>query len=777
MRLKAVHTKPYYRIDEWEIIEDSFDPDRNLHSETIFSVGNGFIGIRGTFEEGLEDDSKPGSEGTFLNGVYEEGTIRYGEMAHGFPEKRQTMINAANGKKIMLRLDNEIFNMQAGNIIDYKRFINMNEGILKRNLTWQSPMGKQIRLETERMVSFQRRNLAAVRYKITPLNFDGMIKIISEIDGDTKNALGEKDPRIGSGLEEGAFYTVQTMADSETAALFQRTKRTGITVACVAKGALRTECSYTSDKYIRGDRVGYEYTIAGQKGKAIEYTKFIVYEASEESCSSLMSYALKVLESALETGFDELAREQYEFLSDYWYRSDIEIIGDVALQQAIRFNLFHLLQSVGRDGKTNICAKGLTGEGYEGHYFWDTEMYIIPAFLYSNPDISRKLLEYRYGTLDKARERAREMSHKKGALFPWRTINGEECSGYFPAGTAQYHINAAIAHAIKNYMEATQDEGFLLSFGAEILFETARLWADLGYFNADKNGKFCINCVTGPDEYTAIVNNNFYTNIMAKDNLEYAHNTAVWMREYHRPEYDKLAAEIGLEPEETELWKLAADNMYLPYSEKHGIHMQDDTFLDKKVWDFENVPKENYPLLLHYHPLVIYRHQVCKQADVVLALFLLGHKFSLEQKRRDYEYYEQVTTHDSSLSACIFSIVANDIGYHEEAYDYFIKTARMDLDDYQGNTHHGVHTANMAGSWMCIVNGFAGMRVYDDILSFKPYIHPDWKSYSFKITYRGRLIKLTISSSEASYELLEGNELEITHRDKKYRLKDRLILK
>ena len=404
-------------------------------------------------------------------------------------------------------------------------------------------------------------------------------------------------------------------------------------------------------------------------------------------------------------------------------------------------------------------------------------MYIIPAFLYSSPDISRKLLEYRYGTLDKARERAREMSHKKGALFPWRTINGEECSGYFPAGTAQYHINAAIAHAIKKYIEATQDDGFLLSYGAEILFETARLWADLGYFNAGKDGKFCINCVTGPDEYTAIVNNNFYTNIMAKENLEYAYNTAVWMREYHRPEYDRLAAGIGLETEETELWKLAADNMYLPYSEKHGIHMQDDTFLDKKVWDFENIPRENYPLLLHYHPLVIYRHQVCKQADVVLALFLLGHKFSLEQKRRDYEYYEKVTTHDSSLSACIFSIVANDIGYHEEAYDYFIKTARMDLDDYQGNTHHGVHTANMAGSWMCIVNGFAGMRVYDDILSFKPYIHPDWESYSFKIAYRGRLIKLTIRSGETSYELLGGNELEIAHRNKKYRLKDRLTLK
>lgn len=776
MRLKTADIKPYYRLDEWEIIEDSFDPERSLHSNTIFSIGNGFIGMRGTFEEGLEYDSRLGAEGTFLNGVYEEGTIRYGEMAHGFPEKKQTMINVANGKKIILKLDNEIFSMQAGNILDYKRSINMREGVLKRSLIWQSPMGKQIRLETERLVCFQRRNLAAVSYKVTPLDFDGTIIVLSEIDGDTKYALGEKDPRIGSGLEGGSFFTIDAVVDSETAALFQRTKRTGITVACVVKGTIKTECSYTSDKYICRDRVGFEYKVTGQKGKAIEYTKFIVYEASEESCSSLMSYTLKVLEGAMERGYDGLAREQYEFLSDYWYRSDIEIKGDIALQQAIRFNLFHLLQSVGRDGKTNICAKGLTGEGYEGHYFWDTEMYIIPAFLYSSPGISRKLLEYRYGTLDKARERAREMSHKKGALFPWRTINGEECSGYFPAGTAQYHINAAIAHAIKKYMEATQDEEFLLSCGAEMLFETARLWADLGYFNACKDGRFCINCVTGPDEYTAIVNNNFYTNIMAKDNLEIAYNTAVWMKECHRPEYDRLAAKIGLEPEETELWKRAADNMYLPYSEKLGIHMQDDTFLDKKVWDFKNVPKENYPLLLHYHPLVIYRHQVCKQADVVLALFLLGHKFSQEQKRRDYEYYEKVTTHDSSLSASIFSIVANDIGYHEEAYDYFIKTARMDLDDYQGNTHHGVHTANMAGSWMCIVNGFAGMRVYDDILSFKPYIHPDWESYSFKIAYRGRLIQLTISSSETSYELLEGNELEITHRDKKYRLKDRLTL-
>lgn len=776
MKAKVREIKPYFGLDEWEIIEDNFSLERNFHSETIFSVGNGFIGIRGTFEEGLGNNSNLGAEGTFLNGVYEEGTIKYGEIAYGFPEKSQTMINAANGKKIILHLEDEIFSMHTGQLVDYRRSINMKEGILKRSLIWQSPKGKQIKLETERMVCLQRKNLAAVKYKVTPLNFDGAIKLISEIDGNMKYSSVEKDPRIGSGLEEGSFYTVDAMVKDDTAVLMQRTKKTKITVACAARGIMKTQCRCSTETYVVEDSVGLEYHIEGQKGKDIEYVKYVVYDASLGSRESILEHIFEVLENAALRGYDVLKEEQYEFLSDYWEKADVEIKGDIPLQQAIRFNLFHLLQSVGRDGKTNICAKGLTGEGYEGHYFWDTEMYVIPAFLYSMPSISRKLLEYRYGTLDKARDRAREMSHSKGALFPWRTINGEECSGYFPAGTAQYHINADIAHAIKTYVEVTQDYEFLQLYGAEILFETARLWADLGFFNNEKDGKFCINCVTGPDEYTAIVNNNFYTNLMAKENLEYAYNTAVWLKENHKPDYERLISDIRLEPEEIALWNEASDNMYLPYSEKHGIHPQDDSFLEKKVWDFEKVPKENYPLLLHYHPLVIYRHQVCKQADVVLALFLLGNKFSLEQKRKDYDYYEKVTTHDSSLSACIFSIVANDIGYHEKAYDYFIKTARMDLDDYQGNTHHGVHTANMAGSWMCIVNGFAGMRVYEDVLSFQPYIHPNWEEYSFKITYQGSIIKLTINSTATTYRLIEGKELEIVHRGRHFMLKDKLIL-
>nr|WP_274601625.1 glycosyl hydrolase family 65 protein [Clostridium rhizosphaerae] len=429
--------------------------------------------------------------------------------------------------------------------------------------------------------------------------------------------------------------------------------------------------------------------------------------------------------------------------------------------------MFHLLQSVGRDGKTNIGAKGLSGEGYEGHYFWDTEIYMLPFFLYNNPDISRKLLEYRYSILPNARERARIMSHKKGALYPWRTIDGDECSAYFPAGTAQYHINADIAFAIKRYMEATEDKDFLLNYGAEILFETARLWADLGEFIENKGNKFCINDVTGPDEYTAIVNNNCYTNLMAKENLEYAYKTAVWMKENAKEAYEELINKIGFIEDELQFWKKASDNMYIPYNEELGIYLQDDSFLYKTPWDFENTPKENYPLLLHYHPLVIYRHQVCKQADLVLAEFLLNHKFDIEQKRRDYDFYEKVTTHDSSLSTCIFSIMASEVGYHDKAYKYFMETATMDLTDSHRNTKDGIHAANMAGAGMCLVNGFAGMRVYEDTISFNPYIPKEWQEYKFKVTYRGRLIEIKVNKDGTSYRMLEGESLEIVHRGEK----------
>lgn len=353
------------------------------------------------------------------------------------------------------------------------------------------------------------------------------------------------------------------------------------------------------------------------------------------------------------------------------------------------------------------------------------------------------------------------MSHHKGALFPWRTINGEECSAYFPGGTAQYHINADIAFAIKRYMEATKDWDFLTHYGAEILFETARLWADLGAFIVKKGNQFCLNGVTGPDEYTAIVNNNFYTNLLAKENLEYAYQVALWMRENAPEQYRNLIITIRLEEQELEFWKNAADHMVLPYDPELKIHLQDDDFLNRAPWDFAHTPPENYPLLMHYHPLVIYRHQVCKQADMILALLLLGDRFDHDQKQRDFDFYERVTTHNSSLSTCIFSIIASEIGYFEKAYQYFLKTVRTDLDDIHGNTKDGIHAANMAGAWMCMVNGFAGMRVYNGVLSFNPSLPATWQEYSFKITLQDNLVKVAVNHAGISFELLNGNQLTL----------------
>ncbi|HXT36055.1 MAG TPA: glycosyl hydrolase family 65 protein, partial [Chloroflexota bacterium] len=518
----------------------------------------------------------------------------------------------------------------------------------------------------------------------------------------------------------------------------------------------------------KDQRLEQRFDIDLKQGQRARLTKYGSYFSSRDfPAGELLARTKATLETAGAAGFASLCSGQQEFLDQFWRRADVEIAGDDALQQGMHFNQFHLLQSVGRDGKTNIAAKGITGEGYEGHYFWDSEIYVFPFFLYTQPDVARKLLEYRYQGLEQARERAREMSHPKGALYPWRTIGGEECSAYFPAGTAQYHFNADIAYSIKQYLEATGDQSFLVPYGAEIVLETARIWIGIGNYAGDR---FTINDVTGPDEYTAIVNNNYYTNAMAKLHLEYAAELAETLRATRPDEFARLAQEIALEPDEPSDWRRAAEHMYLPYDAVLGIHPQDDSFLVKKRWDFAATPRDHYPLLLHYHPLVIYRHQVCKQADLVLALLLVGDQFTLEEKKRDFDYYEAVTTHDSSLSTCIFSIIASEIGYRDKAYSYFMATARMDLDNTHGNSQYGVHTAAMAGSWLCVVYGFAGMRVSHGALRFAPYLPDHWSHYQFTIRFRDQVLQVRVSGTMAEYRLVEGTLLECTDHDRAIRL-------
>ena len=426
----------------------------------------------------------------------------------------------------------------------------------------------------------------------------------------------------------------------------------------------------------------------------------------------------------------------------------------------MRFNLFHVFQSAGRDGKTNIAAKGLTGEGYESHTFWDTEAYILPVFLYTDPSVAEKLLEYRYAILPKARERARELGYPKGALYAWRTIDGEECSAYFPAGTAQYHIDGDIAHAVLEYLTVTEDYDFLACYGAEILIEAARLYADLGFFSREKGGKFVLNCVTGPDEYNVMVNNNYYTNCVAEETLRGAVKAVEFLRENRPDDLERISRELSLSPEEPEAWRQAAEAMYYPPA-RDGIYPQDDDFLNRKPWPLDEIPPEKHPLLMHYHGLTIYRHMVCKQADLILAMTHYGERWTEEEKWKNFFFYDSITTHDSSLSMAVFSVLANEIGETAKAYDYFMSSARLDLDDMHRNTKDGLHMANMAGTWTGLVQGFGGMRCINGQLSFSPRLPEQWEAYSFRVRFRGRLIEVGMKRSGPEYRLLQGAPITI----------------
>jgi len=767
-------------VDVWRISETTFDARANLLGETLFCVGNGYIGLRGAHEEGSSAPSGLTLDGAYLNGFYESEPIHYAETAYGLAKHNQFMVNVPNGKRIDLFLEDERFDLLQGTILAYERSLDFRTGVLTRSVDWLSPGGRRVAVQSRRLACFVHKHLYAMQYAVTPLNFSGTIALVSILDGDVQNLEARDDPRAGSTVSGPVLQLLDAERTGDYVALIHRTRNSGFTLVSAVASRLDTgdlpesadsggagvSPALVTDAASSGASqcVEQRYRVQALEGHTICLTKYGTYFTSRDyPAAELLERSRETLRQAQAEGFSSLCAQQQRFLSDFWQQADVEITGDDALQQGIRFNQFHLLQSVGRDGKTNIAAKGVTGEGYEGHYFWDSEIYVIPFFLFTKPDIARKLLEYRYQGLDQARARAREMSHVKGALYPWRTIGGEECSAYFPAGTAQYHFNADIAYSIKLYTEVTGDESFLIPYGAEIVMETARIWMGIGGYVERRQGQFCINEVTGPDEYTALVNNNYYTNAMAKMHLHYAAVLAETMAAAQPEAFANLAARMALQPEEPALWRRAADRMYLPYDESLGVHPQDDSFLTKQTWDFAGTPKDHYPLLLHYHPLVIYRYQVCKQADVVLALLLLGNWFSLEEKRRDFDYYERVTTHDSSLSSCIFSIIASEIGYHDTAYDYFMHTARMDLDNVQGNTEYGVHTAAMAGTWLAVVYGFAGMRVFDGSLGFAPHLPKHWSGYQFKIRFKRRLLRVRVSDTAAEYSLLEGDAIALQH--------------
>ena len=769
-----VDSTPYYRVDDWIVETTRYSNGTQKRDETIFAVANGFLGVRANFERKLPPG---GLKGTYLNAFYESAPIVYPEGAHALAKNRQTMLNVIDAQPIEIFLGGQgVGTHSSGTISDFSQRLDMRTGIVTRSYVW-SLEASRLRVIIERFVSFARENLFVQRVTLENLGTEGRLKVRSILDGNVSNQVAGDDPRVGSGFTGRVLKTERLEGRENLSTLVQRTDRTKFALACSTVTKLSRPAAPSAET--GADEVATCYEISLKKGEAVVLEKFAAYTQSLLTPDSdLAKVSVELAQLGAEAGFEKLAHEHRAYLEDFWAGADVTVDGDPQLQQGIRFNLFHLLQSVGKNGRSNISAKGLTGEGYEGHFFWDTEVYVLPVFLFSKPLIARRLIEHRATMLPAARQRAAEMS-QKGALFAWRTIGGEETSAYYPAGTAQYHINADVFLALKRYLDVTGDRELLLSVGAEVLFETARLWADLGCFVPGRG--FCINSVTGPDEYSAVVNNNAYTNLMAKDHLEFAVETYRLLEREHGEFLKGLVKKINLTEVEIAQWSRAAAEMFLARDERLGIVKQDDSFLDRKPWDFKGTPKEKYPLLLNFHPLVIYRHQVLKQADTVLALLLQGDRFSRDEKKRNYDFYEPLTTHDSSLSTSIHAVVASELGYLDKAYDYFIHTSRTDLDDLHHNTGDGIHAAAMAGTWSGIVHGFAGMREHHDsvsstgYLSFNPRLPAAWKGYSFRIRYKSSLLLVEVQGAQVRYSNLSqpgtnAGPIEIRHRSQVVRL-------
>ncbi|WP_345776646.1 beta-phosphoglucomutase [Pseudoxanthomonas sp. PXM02] len=739
--------------DPWRLTQRGFDAARAARDETLFALANGTLGVRGALEEG---DSA--SDGTFLSSVYEQNPIHYHERFPGFTRSTDTRVPVAEGKHIRLQFGDQPLRLSETEWLEFERTLDLEAGALHRRLRLKTPQGHTLEITARRVVPLAERALLAIRFEVASVDYTGPLALCSSIETGRQAIEQGDDPRIG--VHGGKDLQVSDEhADADGARLAQRTHHSDMALVCAQQHRLSPGLIFESATAGVG-RVEQRFVSTLTPSASVVIEKFVVYDDGNGTAADGVDAVLTRAQSA---GFEAIAEAQAEAMRAFWQRAGLSVDGDPAAELALRFNLFHLLQSAGRDGITGTAAKGITGEGYEGHCFWDTEAFVLPVMAFTAPDVARAMLMYRYRTLDGARETARAMNHPRGALYPWRTIAGRECSAHYPSGSAAYHINAAIAYGIGLYLDASDDLDFLSEAGAEILFETARIWPQAGHFNPRLGGAFCIHEVTGPDEYTTLVNNNWYTNRMAQRHLERA--VDAWSRlSAERPQaLAALASRIGLDADEVVLWQRAADAMHLPVDEALGIHPQDDDFLGKPRWPFPKREGPHRPLLLDYHPLTLYRHQVCKQADVVMALVLAGDGIDAGSKRRDFDYYEAVTTHDSTLSAPVFGILASEVGQDEKAWRYFDASLRVDLDDLHGNTDHGVHMAAMAGSWLGLVQGFGGLRVADGRLAFAPTLPAAWTGYGFNLRWLGCALRVDVDARGVRYRLDEGDRLAFRH--------------
>jgi alpha,alpha-trehalose phosphorylase len=744
-----------YSVEPWTVRERALPTDLLASSESIFALSNGHIGLRGNLDEG----EPYGIPGSYLNGFFESHPLPYAEPAYGFPESGQTIVNVTNGKLVRLLVDDEPFDVRYGELRSHERVLDLRAGVLERRVEWVSPAGRAVRIRSTRLVSFDQRAIAAVLYEVEPVDEELRVVVQSELVANETIPEPDDDPRTAAALREPLVAEYHGIED-QGVLLAHSTRGSELRMVAamdhVVEGpdglALRAEAGE--------DIARVTATVVLQPGQKLRLVKLLSYAwSSARSGPALRAQAAAALAEARELGWDELCASQRAYLDDFWEAADVEVEGDPGLQQTLRFALFQLLQAGGRAELRAIPSKGLTGPGYDGHTFWDSESFVLNVLTYTAPQAARDVLRWRHSTLDLARQRAATLG-LEGAVFPWRTIRGEECSSYWPAGTAAFHIGADIADAAIRYVTVSGDQAFGTAYGLELVVETARLWRSLGHH--DLEGKFRIDGVTGPDEYSAIADNNVFTNLMAERNLRVAASAVA--------EHPDEAAALGVDAEEIAAWREAAASMTIPYDEDLGVHAQAEGFTDHARWDFDGTAADRYPLLLHYPYFDLYRKQVVKQADLVLAMHLRGDAFTAEQKARNFAYYEALTVRDSSLSACTQAVLAAEVGHLSLAYAYLRECALIDLEDLDLNTKEGLHMAALAGTWIATVAGFGGLRDHEGAITLAPRLPPELTGLTFRLCIGESRLCVEVGRDTATYRLTAGEGLELAHHGEPFKV-------
>ncbi|GAB3687612.1 glycoside hydrolase family 65 protein [Angustibacter aerolatus] len=740
----------YFPVEPWNVREPRLDLDLIAQTESVFALSNGHVGLRGNLDEGEPN----GLPGTYLGSYYETRPLPYAEAGYGYPEDGQTLVNVTNGKVIRLLVDDEPFDVRYGDLLSHERDLDLRAGTLRRDVHWRSPAGKEVRLRTTRLVSFDQRSVAAIEYVVEVPDDAEAVRLVvqSELEANEDLPVTHGDPRVSAVLTH-PLDGVSHEQDDLGAVLLHRTKVSDLLMGAAMDHEVEAPTRVETDVDTGPDWARTTITCEVAPGQRLRIIKYLAYGwSSLRSRPAVRDQVAAAITGARYAGWQGLVDAQRAYLDAFWENADVEVEGDAELQQAVRFGLFHVLQASARTERRAIAGKGLTGPGYDGHAFWDTEGFVLPLLTYTLPHAAADALRWRSSTLEQARDRAEQLG-LSGITFPWRTIDGQECSAYWPAGTGAFHVNADIAAAFVRYRLVTGDDTLETDAGLEVLVETARMWESLGHH--DRHGVWHVDGVTGPDEYTAVVRDNVFTNLMAASNLVRAAEAV--------ERHPDAARRLGVTTDETARWRDCAAAAHIPFDEELGVHPQCEGFTTMAEWDFE-ASRNDYPLLLHEPYVRLYPHQVIKQADLVLAMHWQGHAFTAEQKARNVDYYERRTVRDSSLSAATQAVMCAEVGHLELAHDYAFEAAFVDLHDLHHNTADGLHMASLAGAWTALVAGFGGLRDDEGVLAFDPHLPQGISRLRFRLMWHGLRVVVDVDHDRVRYELHDGPDARLTVR-------------